>query len=141
MEERGRGEPIGEAAILEVRDPHRATGARRVDKARLRELNLPLLAPVWEGQRYVPQGYALRVPADARPTAEALHDLRPAERFSGQMRTQAYKVRRGDTLGSIAKKKLGKTSRWKDIVAANGSDLSDPAALSPGMSIQLPKTN
>ena len=52
-----------------------------------------------------------------------------------------YVVQKGDTLGSIAKKKLGKTSRWKDIVAANGSDLSDPAALSPGMSIQLPKTN
>ena len=104
-----------------------------VDKARLRELNLPLLAPVWEGQRYVPQGYALRVPADARPTAEALHDLRPAERFSGQMRTQAYKVRRGDTLGSIANR-FGTTKRW--LLANNG--LRSSRQVKRGVVLRLP---
>ena len=52
-----------------------------------------------------------------------------------------YVVQKGDTLGSIAKNKLGKTSRWKEIAEANGSTLSNPAALSPGMSIQLPQTN
>jgi len=52
-----------------------------------------------------------------------------------------YVVEKGDTLGSIAKKKLGKSSKWKDIASANGSSLSDPAALSPGMTIKLPKTN
>ena len=104
-----------------------------VDKARLRELNLPLLSPVWEGQRYVPQGYALRVPADARPTAEALHDLRPSERFSGQMRTQAYKVRRGDTLGSIANR-FGTTKRW--LLANNG--LRSSRQVKRGMVLRLP---
>ena len=104
-----------------------------VDKARLRELNLPLLAPVWEGQRYVPQGYALRVPAEARPTAQALHDLRPAERFSGQMRTQAYKVRRGDTLGSIANR-FGTTKRW--LLANNG--LRSSRQVKRGLVLRLP---
>jgi nucleoid-associated protein YgaU len=52
-----------------------------------------------------------------------------------------YVVEKGDTLGSIAKKKLGKSSKWKDIASANSSSLSDPAALSPGMTIRLPKTN
>ncbi len=104
-----------------------------VDKARLRELNLPLLSPVWEGQRYVPQGYALRVPADARPTAEALHDLRPSERFSGQMRTQAYKVRRGDTLGSIANR-FGTTKRW--LLANNG--LRSSRQVKRGVVLRLP---
>ena len=52
-----------------------------------------------------------------------------------------YVVEKGDTLGSIAKKKLGKSSKWKDIATANGSALSDPAVLSPGMTIRLPKTN
>jgi nucleoid-associated protein YgaU len=52
-----------------------------------------------------------------------------------------YVVEKGDTLGSIAKKKLGKSSKWKDIATANGSSLSDPAVLSPGMTIRLPKTN
>lgn len=105
----------------------------RVDKARLRELNLPLLAPVWDGQRYVPQGYALRVPADARPTAEALHDLRPSERFSGQMRSQAYKVRRGDTLGGIARR-FGTTKRW--LLANNG--LRNAHEVKRGLLLRLP---
>jgi nucleoid-associated protein YgaU len=52
-----------------------------------------------------------------------------------------YVVEKGDTLGSIAKKKLGKSSKWKDIATANSSSLSNPAALSPGMTIRLPKTN
>jgi membrane-bound lytic murein transglycosylase D len=99
----------------------------------LRELNLPLLAPVWEGQRYVPQGYALRVPPEARPTAQALHDLRPAERFSGQMRTQAYKVRRGDTLGSIANR-FGTTKRW--LLANNG--LRSSRQVKRGLVLRLP---
>ena len=104
-----------------------------VDKARLRELNLPLLAPVWEGQRYVPRGYALRVPADARPTVEALHDLRPTERFSGQMRTPTYKVRRGDTLGSIASR-FGTTKRW--LLANNG--LRTSRQVKRGVVLRLP---
>lgn len=52
-----------------------------------------------------------------------------------------YVVQKGDTLGSIAKKKLGTASKWRDIASANSSTLSDPAALSPGMTIKLPKTN
>ena len=104
-----------------------------VDKARLRELNLPLLAPVWEGKRYVPQGYALRVPADARPTSAALRDLRPSERFAGQMRAQVYKVRKGDTLGAIASR-FGTTSRW--LLANNG--LRSAKQVKRGMRLRLP---
>ncbi|MCE9619875.1 MAG: LysM peptidoglycan-binding domain-containing protein [Planctomycetes bacterium] len=52
-----------------------------------------------------------------------------------------YVVQKGDTLASISRKKLGKNGKWQDIVAANESTLSNPAALSPGMTIKLPKTN
>ncbi|MSR34556.1 MAG: LysM peptidoglycan-binding domain-containing protein [Phycisphaerales bacterium] len=52
-----------------------------------------------------------------------------------------YIVQKGDTLGAIAKKKLGKSSKWTEIASANGATLSDPTALSPGMSLRLPKTN
>lgn len=52
-----------------------------------------------------------------------------------------YVVQKGDTLGSIAKKKLGKSSKWKEIASANVSTLSDSTALSPGMSLRLPNTN
>ncbi len=52
-----------------------------------------------------------------------------------------YVVQKGDTLGSIAKNKLGKSSRWREIAAVNKTTLSNPAALSPGMNIQIPQTN
>ena len=36
-----------------------------VDRSRLQALNPALRPPVWQGQRHVPQGYRLRLPADA----------------------------------------------------------------------------
>jgi len=104
-----------------------------IDKSRLRELNLPLMGPIWEGRRYVPKGYALRVPADARPTAEALRSLRPNERFAGQMREPRYKVRRGDTLSVIAKR-FGTTPRW--LLANNG--LKGSRQVKRGMLLRVP---
>ena len=51
---------------------------------------------------------------------------------------RVYVVKKGDTLTSIAQRELGSKGRWKDIVAANGGSLKDPAALSPGMKIRIP---
>jgi nucleoid-associated protein YgaU len=52
-----------------------------------------------------------------------------------------YVVQKGDTLGSIAKNKLGKSSKWKEIAAVNASLISNPAELAPGMNIKLPQSN
>ena len=104
-----------------------------VDSLQLRELNLPLLSPVWDGRRYVPRGYALRVPATARPTVAALHELRPQERFAGQAREPLYKVRRGDTLKSIANR-FGTSSRW--LLANNG--LRNARQVKRGVVLRLP---
>ena len=49
-----------------------------------------------------------------------------------------YTVQKGDTLASIAKRKLGSTSRWQEIASLNSAELPDPAALSPGMTLKLP---
>lgn len=47
-----------------------------------------------------------------------------------------YVVRSGDTLRTIAEKKLGSGDRWKDIVAANPG--LDPHKLAVGKSLHLP---
>lgn len=78
--------------------------------------------------------------ADVRPGTRTIDVIEatapaPAKAAAGD---RTYVVRKGDTLSSIAHRELGSKARWKDIVAANGSSLRDPAALSPGMKIRIP---
>ncbi len=48
---------------------------------------------------------------------------------------RTYTVKRGDTLGSIAKRELGSTKRWQEIEALNGVKAE---RLSVGMTLKLP---
>ena len=52
--------------------------------------------------------------------------------------TREYTVQKGDTLTTIASKKLGSKSKWKQIADANRDRLSDPHNLVPGTVIRLP---
>jgi nucleoid-associated protein YgaU len=52
--------------------------------------------------------------------------------------TREYTVQRGDTLSTIASKKLGSKSKWKQIADANRDRLNDPHGLVPGTVIRLP---
>jgi nucleoid-associated protein YgaU len=49
-----------------------------------------------------------------------------------------YRVGRGDTLGGIAQRHLGRASRWQEIVRLNPGRLTNPAALKTGMELRLP---
>lgn len=49
-----------------------------------------------------------------------------------------YTVQKGDTLSTIASKKLGSKSKWKQIADANRDRLNDPHNLVPGTVIRLP---
>jgi nucleoid-associated protein YgaU len=49
-----------------------------------------------------------------------------------------YTVQKGDTLTTIASKKLGSKSKWKQIADANRDRLNDPHNLVPGTVIRLP---
>ncbi len=71
------------------------------DKDMLRALNLSLLEPVWNGQRFVPRGFELRVPGGADPD-QLLVRLGGAERYDGQKRDSSHKLRRGETLERVA---------------------------------------
>lgn len=52
--------------------------------------------------------------------------------------TGNYVVQSGDTLWKIAKKKYGKSSKWRKIYEANKSTMSDPNKLRVGQVIVLP---
>jgi membrane-bound lytic murein transglycosylase D len=76
-----------------------------VDRYLLRSLNPSLTAAVWEGDRYVPKGYLLRVPesvAAAPDPGARFATLDAAEKFEGQKADKLYRVRSGDTLSGIA---------------------------------------
>lgn len=50
-----------------------------------------------------------------------------------------YVIQTGDTLGDIAKRKLGSTKRAQEIIALNPDALSDPDTLVVGAAIRLPR--
>jgi membrane-bound lytic murein transglycosylase D len=75
-----------------------------IDRASLQAYNPALRPAVWQGSKYMPRGYELRLPRASLPEpAEMLLARIPdAERFSRQHRDRYYKVRRGDSLSKIA---------------------------------------
>ncbi len=75
-----------------------------IDRATLRAHNLALRPAVWNGNKHVPRGYELRIPAnEALGSTEAtLAAIEPKDRYRKQKRDHFYKVRTGDTLGGIA---------------------------------------
>ena len=51
-------------------------------------------------------------------------------------RARSYRVRRGDSLGAIARRYYGKSSMWPAIAKANAG--LDPKRLQPGQQIKIP---
>jgi membrane-bound lytic murein transglycosylase D len=101
----------------------------------LKESNPALLAGIWNGQRLIPKGYALRVPRNplrAGPTV-VLASIPSAERHRQQLRQAEYRVRRGDTLSRIAAR-FG--VRTKDLMAANG--LRSAHRIYVGQKLEIP---
>lgn len=107
-----------------------------VSLASLRELNPALRSPVWEGQKHVPRGFELRLPpAAARPSAATvLASLPPEARFERQRPDLHYRVRRGETLSTIARR-FG--VRQSDIMALN--NLRSPHWIRAGQRLRLPQ--
>lgn len=76
-----------------------------IDRATLRALNPALTSAVWNGDRYVPRGFMLRLPealAAAAEPAARLATLAASERLEAQKVDRLYRVRSGDTLSRIA---------------------------------------
>jgi membrane-bound lytic murein transglycosylase D len=93
--------------------------AFKVDLGALRVLNPALRPPIWNGSRWVPRGYALRLPGTP-PRAEieaAWERLPAAQRYLAQRNDGAHKLRRGETLAGIAAASGVSLNR---LLAANG---------------------
>jgi len=77
-----------------------------IDSEVLREHNRSLRPAVWNGAKYLPKGYELRVPVGAldQPLEVALSSIPSRQRFAKQHRDRLYTVRRGDSLSRIARR-------------------------------------
>jgi membrane-bound lytic murein transglycosylase D len=71
----------------------------------LREHNPALLDVVWRAEKYVPQGFPLRVPSGpATDAATLLARVPPTHAFAAQLPDVEHRVRSGDTLSGIAQR-------------------------------------
>jgi nucleoid-associated protein YgaU len=91
-----------------------------------------------EFARFIPEDVAPRaaeVVADARPSevANETANARPSA-------TRIYEVARGETVYDIARRELGRVSRWREILQLNQDQLGgDIDAVAPGMKLVLPE--
>jgi membrane-bound lytic murein transglycosylase D len=111
--------------------------AFKVDMGALRVLNPALRPPIWNGSRFVPRGYTLRLPgsAPASEIAAAWERLAPAHRYVAQRNDGSHKLRRGETLAGIAAANGMSLSR---LLAANGWNAAHEVARGEAVRIPLP---
>ena len=109
--------------------------AFKVDMGALRVLNPALRPPIWNGSRFVPRGYALRLPGTPPQTeiAAAWGRLAPVQRYVAQRNDGSHKIRRGETLAGIAAASGVSLNR---LLAANG--WSGTHAVARGDVVQIP---
>ena len=120
--------------IFRASHVHRLATFFQTYRETLRSLNLALMEPVWSGQRFVPRGFELRIPASGGGEPDhALASIATVERFNDQKRDAAHRVRRGETLERIA---AAYAVQPAELLAFNG--LTDPKAVKPGMTLKLP---
>ena len=85
---------------VEARDLSRALN---MDLADLRRFNPALADTVWEGDKYVPRGFELRLPRTPDADPRTLFASLPAEaRYAAQRPDEYHRVSRGETLSGIA---------------------------------------
>lgn len=79
--------------------------AAGISAAELRSYNPALLETVWEGDKLVPRGFRLRLPARLEESTQAALAAVPAgERYAAQFPDLEHRVASGDTLGGIAQR-------------------------------------
>ena len=114
--------PETQSTVVEVPDyvPIDALAkAFKVDMGALQVLNPALRPPIWNGSRFVPRGYGLRLPGSppSSEIADAWARLPLAQRYVAQRNDGAHKMRRGETLAGVAAASGVPLSR---LLAANG---------------------
>ena len=99
----------------------------------LQSVNPALRPPVFQGQKYIPQKYILRLPGKAKRMARMANAMPSSMFYKRQKRSKFYRVQRGDTAGKIARQHRVSVS---DLVIANG--LSRRATIYVGQNLRIP---
>ncbi len=109
--------------------------AFKVDMGALKVLNPALRPPIWDGSRLVPRGFELRLPGLLPPAeiAAAWARLPATQRFVGQRSEGSHKMRKGETLATVAAANGVSLSR---LLAANG--LPAGREVPRGTSVRIP---
>ena len=108
--------------------------ALNLRESTLRDLNPALTDIVWSGDKYVPQGFELRVPRDTAAVAEALLGTIDADKlFAAQRADREHRVRRGDTLSKIASEYRVSLAALMRVNGMSGKDV-----IRVGQMIRLP---
>lgn len=109
--------------------------AFKVDLGALKVLNPALRPPIWNGARFVPRGYGLRIPGalPAADVADAWARVAPAQRYLAQRNDGNHKMRRGETLAGVA---AASGVTMGHLLAANGWNADH--AVSRGDSVRIP---
>ncbi len=114
-----------------------ATFARAfgVSEETLRSNNPALLNPVWDGKKYIPRGFTLRVPAALVSVTESqvMAALPGGQRYARQTPDAYHKVGRGESLSVIAARY---DTTVRELVAING--LASQHRISAGQNLRLP---
>jgi len=85
----------------------------------VRTMNPALRPPVFNGQKYIPRGYVLNLPAPAESNGISLATI-PTDLFkTAQKASRFYTVQNGDTAGKIARMHHVKLN---DLILANNMD-------------------
>jgi membrane-bound lytic murein transglycosylase D len=111
--------------------------AFKVDMGALRVLNPALRPPIWNGARFVPRGYPLRLPGTP-PAAEITAGwarLPPTQRYVAQRNDGAHRFRRGETLAGVAAASGVSLNR---LLAANGWSSTHTVARGDTVRIPMP---
>jgi membrane-bound lytic murein transglycosylase D len=100
----------------------------------LKQLNPALRKPVVAGQKHVPKGYALRLPASAESGQTLMAELIPETLYQkDQKPTRFYTVKRGDTVGQIARTHGVEV---EELILAN--NLGKRATILPRQTLRIP---
>jgi membrane-bound lytic murein transglycosylase D len=105
-----------------------------IDMADIKALNPSLRSPVYTGQKYIPKGYALRLPLDVEKyNKNKLFNVPQHLYKPKQKRSLFYRVRKGDTAGEIARNHgIG----LSELTQANNLDFK--ATIYVGQNLRLP---
>ena len=115
--------------------PAALCSALGIERSTLETSNPSLRPAVWRGAKYIPRHFPLRVPQSllARPVELALESIPDTQRHAAQTKDLDYRVRRGDTLSTIARRFRVSVSQ---LVAING--LRSRHKIRVGQKLKLP---